>query len=111
MLQVSMNICSGQGPINWSPMMWKFESSKEFTNFIRQEILNILNWAVENHFPKSQLTLCVVIHEDVIGEDTQQWVWDFIIPVKNIREAKPYLKLGIEEFETELRNRKIEDLI
>lgn len=104
-----MNICAERGPLNWYPMMWEFVNVREFTEFIREQIFNILNWAHENWIPKSTLNLAVLIQEDHNSDD--QWSWEFIIPVSNIREARPLIKLGREEFELELRNQKIEQII
>jgi hypothetical protein len=39
------------------------------------------------------------------------WSWEFIVPMSNIREAKPYLKLSREDFETELRSAKLDQII
>lgn len=104
-----MNICSQQGPLNWVPMSWQFEKSSDFIQFLRDEMLNILNWSHESYVSKSSLTLAFVIDElDESGEF--HWTWDFIVPVKNIREAQPYLKMSHEDFEAELRNSKIENL-
>ena len=109
MVNVAMNICSQHGSLHWVPMSWQFEKASDFIQFVRDEIVWILNWGHENHVPKSTLVIAFVIDEPDPSDDSY-WTWDFIVSVKNIREAQPYLKMDREEFESELRNSKIENL-
>ena len=109
MINVSMNICNQYGSLHYVPMLWECEKSSEFIQFLRDDIINILNWAHEKNIPKSSLILAFVIDEPDTS-DGSCWTWDFIVSVKNIREAQPYLKMDREEFEAELRNSKIENL-
>jgi hypothetical protein len=92
-----MNIIGGGSPLNYVPMYWEFEIARYFTDFIRANALEILNWMNESHIPKSKAMLGVHIVEDI--EDESYWEWNFIINCKNIREFKTYINLGREEFE------------
>lgn len=110
MIYVSLNICSEQGPMNWVPISWQFENAREFTQFIRKNIIRILNWGHEHSVPKSHLRLAFNIIEP-IQDDEDQWSWNFTIPIGNIREAKPYINLSRSDFEIVLREVVIEDLL
>lgn len=112
MIKVSINIC-GDSVLNYCPMYWEFESAKFFTNFIRENALEILNWLHTSHIPKSKAKLGVHIVEDI--EDESYWEWDFVINCKNIRDFKPYLPLSREEFEATFeahkREKKLNDIL
>lgn len=103
-----MNICSDNGPMHYVPMSWYFDSGRDFTNFVRQNILSILNWSHESHIPKAKTKIAVCILEP---EGDEYWSWDFIISLKNIREAKPYINLNREDFEILLRDSKIDSVL
>jgi len=111
MLIVSLNVCSSSGPINSVPMVFEFKTSREFTQFIRNEILYLFNWGHANWCTKSSMSLGLHIYETEGGHDDSYWSWEFIVPMSNIREAKPYLKLSREDFETELRSAKLDQII
>ncbi len=93
-----MNIGGGTGVYNNIPMFWEFENSRSFTNFIREEMFNIILWSHDNHGIKSNLWLSIHIQED-ISEEEGWWEWDFIIDCKNIREFKQFEKMTREDID------------
>ena len=68
------------------PMYWEFNNIREFTDFIRSEMFNILKYAQANFVSRSTLLLGIHIHEDC--DDNNYFQWDFVISCKNIREFK-----------------------
>ena len=115
MIKVSMNIgAEGSGSLNLVPMFWEFDTAKDFTNFIRQSSLEILNWMHNDYISKPKALLGVHIVEDIENESSY-WEWDFVIHCKNIREFKPYLSLSREDFEAAFeshkREKKLNDIL
>lgn len=45
MLRVSLNIGGGNGAYNYVPMFYEFENARGFTDFIRDQIFNIILWS------------------------------------------------------------------
>lgn len=95
------------------PMYWEFNNIREFTDFIRSEMFNILKYAQANFVSRSTLLLGIHIHEDC--DDNNYFQWDFVISCKNIREFKPYDKMSREEFGELIiqreRNDKINEIL
>ena len=80
-----MNIGGGgNGTYNNIPMFWEMESAREFTNFIREQMFNILLHSHDNYGIKSNCWMGVHIHEDI--DEENYFDWNFIIHCKNIRE-------------------------
>jgi hypothetical protein len=109
-----MNIGGGgNGPYNNIPMFWEMESAREFTNFIREQMFNILIWSHNSYGIKSNCWIGVHIHEDI--DDEKYFEWDFIIPCKNIREFKPFAKIDREEMDALIverdRNEKLDKIL
>lgn len=114
MIKVSMNIGGGgNGPYNNIPMFWEMKSAREFTNFIREQMFNILIWSHNSYGIKSNCWIGVHIHEDI--DDENYFEWDFIIPCKNIREFKPFAKIDREEMDALIverdRNEKLDKIL
>lgn len=116
MYYVSMNIGysteSQSGILNTIPFVWKFDSVREFTSWIRTQQFNILLWSVDNYVPKSSLIMYVSINRYYM-EDGEEWNWsnEFAIKCKNIREYKPFINLSREEIEALRREQKIDEVI
>ena len=108
-----MNIGGGSGVYNNIPMFYEFQYTREFTDFIRDQMFNIILWSHANHGIKSNLWLGVHIEEDVSDEDSYEW--DFIINCKNIREFKQYEKMTREEIDAlkseRDRDKKLNDIL
>jgi hypothetical protein len=99
MIKISMNIGGGgNGTYNNIPMFWEMESAREFTNFIREQMFNILLHSHDNYGIKSNCWIGVHIHEDI--DEENYFEWDFIIHCKNIREYKPFVKMSREEMDS-----------
>lgn len=113
MIKVSMNIGGGSGVYNNIPMFYEFQSTREFTDFIRDQMFTVILWSHVNHGIKSNLWLGVHI-EEVIS-DVDFYEWDFIINCKNIREFKQYEKMTREEIDAlkseRDRDRKLNDIL
>jgi len=114
MIKVSMNIGGGgNSPYNNIPMFWEMENAREFTNFIREQMFNILLHSHDNYGIKSNCWIGVHIFEDV--DEENYFEWDFIIHCKNIREFKKYHKLSREEMDSlrveRDRNNKLNDIL
>ena len=92
-----MNIGGGNGSYSHIPMFWEFDNARSFTDFIRDQMFNIILWSHESYGTKSHLWLGVHIVEDI--DDENYWEWDFIIYCKNIREFKQYEKLSREDID------------
>jgi hypothetical protein len=113
MIKVSLNIASATSPMNLVPMCFEFESTREFTDFIRESAIDILSWTFRSYGQVSNTRLGVYIREDIDKEG--YWDWSFVIKCKNIREFKPYMKMDFNEFslalESHERDRKIKDIL
>ena len=113
MIKVSMNIGGGSGAYNNIPMFWEMENTREFTDFIREQMFNILLHSHDNYGIKSNTWIGVHIHEDI--DEENYFEWDFIIHCKNIREFKKYHKLSREEMDSlrveRDRNNKLNDIL
>lgn len=113
MLKVAMNIGGGNGVYNNIPMFYEFESAKDFTDFIRDQMFNIILWSHDNYGLKSNLWLGVHIQEDV--EDDDYFFWDFVISCKNIREFEQYAKMSREDIDalrsSKQRDEKLKDIL
>lgn len=111
MIKVSMNIGGSSGSYTNVPMFWELENAKTFTDFIRDQMFNIILYSHYNYGIKSNLWLGVHI-EEYIGDDC--FFWDFIISCKNIREFKQFAEMTREEIDLlkigKERNEKIEEL-
>lgn len=94
-------------------MFWEMKSAREFTNFIREQMFNILIWSHNSYGIKSNCWIGVHIHEDI--DDENYFEWDFIIPCKNIREFKPFAKIDREEMDALIverdRNEKLDKIL
>ena len=98
MIKVSMNIGgSNTGPYNNIPMFWEMGNAREFTNFIREQMFNILLWSHDSYGIKSNTWIGVHIVEDI--DEENYFEWDFIIHCKNIREFEKYHKLSREDMD------------
>lgn len=93
-----MNIGGGNGTYNNIPMFWEMENAREFTNFIREQMFNILLHSHDNYGIKSNTWIGVHINEDIDEENYLEW--DFIIHCKNIREFKAFHKMSREEMDS-----------
>jgi hypothetical protein len=115
MIIVSLNIgrsnlngCSG--PVNKFPIIFEFENIKEWTNLVRRDMLNLLDWGVSSSiYPLSNMVIWVRIDEDDL-------FWEFEIKLKNIREFKKYLNMNYFEdiipiVESFRREKKINDVL
>ena len=113
MIKVAMNIGGGSGTYNNIPMFWEMENTREFTDFIREQMFNILLHSHDNYGIKSNTWIGVHIHEDI--DEENYFEWDFIIHCKNIREFKKYHKLSREEMDSlrveRDRNNKLNDIL
>ena len=109
-----MNIGGGSGTTyNNVPMFWEMESAREFTDFIREQMFNILLHSHDNYGIKSNTWIGVHIHEDI--DEENYFEWDFIINCKNIREFKAFEKIPREEMDSfrveRDRNNKLNDIL
>ena len=113
MIKVSMNIGGGSGAYNNIPMFWEMENTREFTDFIREQMFNILLHSHDNYGIKSNTWIGVHIHEDI--DEENYFDWDFIINCKNIREFKAFEKMSREEMDSfrveRDRNNKLNDIL
>lgn len=98
MIKVAMNIGGGNGTYNNIPMFWEMDNAREFTNFIREQMFNILLHSHDNYGIKSNTWIGVHIHEDI--DEENYFEWDFIIHCKKIREFKPFHKMTREEMDS-----------
>ncbi len=114
MIRVSMNIISSGSAMNYVPMSWEFDSSRDFTYFIRQNAVDILSWSHENSVSKSKTKLGVLIIEDDEA-DSSYYEWSFVIDCNNIREFRPYIKMSRQDFdatwESRKRDKKLKELL
>lgn len=100
MIKVCMNIGGGNGhPYNNIPMFWEMQNAREFTNFIREEMFNIILWSHENYGQPNSLWLGIHIEDDSPNSDGDYFFWDFIVKCKNIREFKDYAKMDRDEID------------
>jgi len=106
MLKVAMNIGSGSGTYTNIPMFWEMKDAREFTDFIRENMFNILLHSHDNGGIRSNCWIGVHIHEDI--DEENYFEWDFIINCKNIREFKLFEKMTRSEMDT-MRVEKIRD--
>jgi hypothetical protein len=113
MIKVAMNIGGGTGTYNNVPMFWEMENAREFTDFIRENMFNILLHSHDNHGIKSNCWIGVHIHEDI--DEEIYFEWDFIINCKNIREFKPFEKMTRSEMDVMRverdRNNKLNNIL
>lgn len=100
------------GVLNRTPIIYHFDDVREYTNFIRGGVVNIVDWAIKNHVPKSSIVLYTRISR-LYMEGDEDWVWsnDFDIKCKNIREYKPLINLSDEEIEALLRDEVINSIL
>jgi len=100
------------GVLNKLPMIYRFDTPKDFTNFVRNNSIRLVDWAIQNHVPKSSLMLYVTINR-FYEEEGEDWIWsnEFHIHLKNIREYIPYLDMTDEEIEAEGRDKTIDDVL
>ncbi len=103
---------SSSGVLNRTPIIYQFNSVKEYTDFIRGGMVNIVDWAIKNYVPKSSIVLYTNISR-LYMEGDEEWVWsnDFNIKCKNIREYKPLINLSDEEIEALLRDEVINNVL
>ena len=106
MIKVSMNIGGGNGSYNYIPMFYEFENARGFTDFIRDQMFNIILWSHDSYGIKSHLWLGVHIHEEI--DEENYFEWEFIINCKNIREFNQFEKMTREEIDA-LRSEKERD--
>lgn len=108
-----MNIGGGTGTYNNVPMFWEMENAREFTDFIRENMFNILLHSHDNHGIKSNCWIGVHIHEDI--DEEKYFEWDFIINCKNIREFKLFEKMTRSEMDVMRverdRNNKLNNIL
>jgi len=113
MIKVAMNIGGGTGTYNNVPMFWEMENAREFTDFIRENMFNILLHSHDNHGIKSNCWIGVHIHEDI--DEEKYFEWDFIINCKNIREFKLFEKMTRSEMDVMRverdRNNKLNNIL
>jgi hypothetical protein len=113
MIKVSMNIGGSNGSYNNIPMFSEMDNAREFTNFIRKQMFNILLWSHDSYGIKSNTWIGVHIHEDI--DDVNYFEWDFIIYCKNIREFNQYSGMNREEIDelkvSKNRENKIKDIL
>lgn len=100
------------GVLNRTPIIYHFDDVREYTNFIRGGVVNIVDWAIKSHVPKSSIVLYTRISR-LYMEGDEDWVWsnDFDIKCKNIREYKPLINLSDEEIEALLRDEVINNVL
>ena len=118
---ISVNIgyksSMGQGILSTFPIVWPFKNIREFTEFIRPQCLNLINWTTPNHVPKSSLVLHIniVTLYDEDGNEDPSGEWqdsrEFTIHFKNVREYKPYMNMSDQEIEALNRDQKISNIL
>jgi len=117
MVYISLNIGYENRALNATPIVFRYDTFKEFSNMIREEVFSIALWAHESYVGKSSLCLYVKIQEDNNKEDPEcdYWEWDFNIQCKNIREYKKYLKITRDEMDelkiSNQRNDKLDNIL
>ena len=108
-----MNIGGGTGTYSNVPMFWEMENAREFTDFIREQMFNILLHSHDNHGIKSNCWIGVHIHEDI--DEEKYFEWDFIINCKNIREFKSFEKMTRDQMDSMRverdRNNKLNNIL
>jgi hypothetical protein len=113
MIKVAMNIGGGTGTYSNVPMFWEMENAREFTDFIREQMFNILLHSHDNHGIKSNCWIGVHIHEDI--DEEKYFEWDFIINCKNIREFKSFEKMTRDQMDSMRverdRNNKLNNIL
>ena len=113
MIKVAMNIGGGSGTYSSVPMFWEMKDAREFTDFIREQMFNILLHSHDNHGTRSSCWIGVHIHEYI--DEEIYFEWDFIINCKNIREFKLFEKMSREEMDAmrveKIRDNKLEDIL
>lgn len=113
MIKVAMNIGGGSGTYSNVPMFWEMKDAREFTDFIREQMFNILLHSHDNHDIRSNCWIGVHIHEDI--DEENYFEWDFIINCKNIREFKLFEKMTRGEMDAmrveRIRDNKLEDIL
>jgi len=113
MIKVAMNIGGGSGTYSSVPMFWEMKDAREFTDFIREQMFNILLHSHDNHGTRSACWIGVHIHEDI--DEEIYFEWDFIINCKNIREFKLFEKMTRKEMDAmrgeKIRDNKLEDIL
>ena len=115
MIKVAMNIGGDSGTYSSVPMFWEMKDAREFTDFIREQMFNILLHSHDNHceLTRSACWIGVHIHEDI--DEEIYFEWDFIINCKNIREFKLFEKMTRAEMDAmrveRIRDNKLEDIL
>ncbi len=112
MIKVSLNITTNASTLNLIPIYFEFESPREFTKFIRENVIEILSWNFETYGQSNNTRIATYIREDDTNEEW--WEWKFIINCKNIREFKPYMAMDFNEFSSVLeshnRDKKLKEI-
>jgi hypothetical protein len=74
------------------PQIFITTDIKVFTDFIRESVYDLIEWANVHHVPKSTLCLLISIREDDEKDEDMYWCWEFKVRLKNVREYKSLLK-------------------
>jgi len=113
MIKVSLNISSATSPMNLIPMYFEFDSAKEFTDFIRESVIDVLSWTFTSYGQVQNTRIGIYIREDI--DEDGFFEWSFVIKCKNIREFKPYMKMDFNEFNSVLesheRDKKLNSIL
>ncbi len=100
MIRASFNINS----INLIPYYYEFIDSREFTNFIRDNVIEILEIYFNSYGNLSSCKIGVYLREDI--DDEFYYDWEIVLLCKNIREFKPFLNMDYDEFSEVLKLHK-----
>ena len=109
MIKASINILSSTSTMNSIPMYFEVDSIRDLTNSIRNNSIDILSWPFESYGNVDNTKIGIYIREDI--NDKEYWEWSFIIKCSNIREFKPYIKMGYEEFDAVYKAHKRNNII
>ena len=110
MIKVALNLGGGR-PLNNFPMVFEFDSAREWTSSMREEssILSVLDWAIAGGiYPISKMKIWAYV-------DDGDWFWEFEIALKNVREFEKYAQMEWEEInsvvEAYRRDKKIDEIL
>jgi hypothetical protein len=108
MIKASINILSSTSTMNSIPMYFEVDSIRDLTNFIRNNSIDILSWPFKSYGQVNNTKIGIYIREDI---EDYYYEWSFIIKCSNIREFKPYIKMGYDEFDAVYKEHKRNNII
>jgi len=121
-VKVIFNIgAEGSGILNTFPMFFDGNSFKDFSDWIRAGMFDVMTWAHDYNVPIGRLCLYLHIHEDITGnmeprkstisdptDEDYYYDWNMIVHCKNVREYKQFLNLKWDEIEQMMASKKRE---